>query len=183
MRLTQKIKRLRRYRKYHRILGLSLSILLIISALTGILLGLKKNVDLIQPPTQKGSSKDLSTWKPIDELAQLARNAFYKEYPDQMRNKIDRMDVRPSKGIVKVLFKDGWWEVQLDGSTGAILSIAKRHSDWIEALHDGSIISDTFKLISMNYIGWGLLIMIITGVWLYYGPKRIRRLKKRGSRK
>ena len=174
-----KIKRLRRYRKYHRILGLSLAFFLLISALTGILLALKKNVDVLQPPTQKGQSKELVDWKPISELASIAKEAFYTQYPEKQSNGIDRMDVRPSKGIVKVLFDEGWWEVQVDGSTGEILSIARRHSDWIESLHDGSIISDTFKLISMNYIGWGLLIMIITGVWLWYGPRRIRQLKQR----
>jgi len=180
--LANKIKRLRRYRKYHRVIGLTLAVLLVISASTGILLSLKKDIDLLQPPTQKGESKDLASWKPVDELATIAKEAFYTQFPDQTANAVDRMDIRPSKGIVKVLFEKGWWEVQVDGTSGEVLSIAKRHSDWIEALHDGSIISDWFKLLSMNYIGWGLLIMIITGVWLWYGPKRIRKLKRMGKK-
>ena len=175
------VKQLRRYRVYHKYIGIALSILLFISAVTGLLLGWKKNVDLIQPPTQKGVSKDLATWKQVDELATLAQTAFYETYPEQAGNGIDRMDVRPSKGIVKVLFKEGWWEVQLDGTSGEVLSIAKRHSDWIEALHDGSIISDTFKLISMNTLGIGLSLMIITGLWLWYGPRVVKRRRKKGE--
>lgn len=181
MALKNKIKRLRRYRRYHRILGISLAVLLLISATTGILLALKKNVALIQPPTQKGISKQLDNWKPVAELASLAQKAFYTQFPEQEGNPIDRIDVRPAKGIAKVLFEKGWWEVQIDGTSGKILSIAKRHSDWIEALHDGSIISDSFKLVSMNFIGWGVLIMIFTGLWLWYGPKRIRQLKKKNK--
>lgn len=142
-------------------------------------MALKKDIDILQPPTQKGVSTELATWLPMDMLAQLAQKALLEQHPAEKTNKIDRMDVRPSKGIVKVLFKKGNWEVQLDGKTGKVKSIAKRHSDWIEALHDGSIISDGFKLISMNFIGFGLIFMIATGLWLWYGPKRYRVLKKR----
>ncbi|MEM9824300.1 MAG: PepSY-associated TM helix domain-containing protein [Bacteroidota bacterium] len=173
------VNRLRRYRVYHKYIGIVLAILLFISAVTGFFLGWKKNVDLLQPPTQKGQSKDMQAWKSVDDLATFAVNGLYEAYPTQEGNEIDRMDFRPSKGIVKVLFKDHWWEVQLDCTSGEVLSVAKRHSDWIEKLHDGSLISDTFKLVSMNVLGLGLCLMIITGLWLWYGPKVIRRLKKR----
>jgi len=149
----------------------------LISAFTGILLSLKKEVDILQPPTQKGVSKELSEWKSLDEISIIASDAFQKAYPET-DNTINRMDVRPSKGIVKVLFKNGYWEVQVDGQSGAVKSIARRHADWIESLHDGSIISDIFKLISMNILGIGLVFMIVTGLWLWYGPKQYRKLKR-----
>jgi len=173
------IRSLRKFRVLHRWMGLTLAILLIISAVTGILLALKKDVNLIQPPTQKGISKNLADWKPINELNLIAQEAFYKAHPNQKNNPVDKMDVRPSKGIVKVLFENGYWEVQVDGVSGEVKSIAKRHSDWIEHLHDGSIISDGFKLFSMNFLGIGLLFLITTGVWLWYGPRRVRKEKRR----
>ncbi len=178
MLLKKIIKSLRVSRVWHRYLGTALALFLFISAITGILLALKKDVDLLQPPTQKGSSKVLTDWKSIADIADIATTAFHTAHPNQLENTIDRIDARPSKGMVKVLFKKGYWEVQVDAVNGEILSIAKRHSDWIEALHDGSIIADWFKLISMNMIGWGLLLMIISGLWLWYGPKRYRKLKK-----
>jgi len=156
-----------------------LAILLFISAVTGILLSLKKDVDLIQPPTQKGSATELINWRPLNEITTIAQQALVAQYPAEKENAIDRLDVRPSKGIIKVLFDKGYWEVQVDGGSGEVLSIAKRHSDWIEALHDGSIVSDFFKLLSMNFLGIGVLALITTGLWLWYGPKRLRWLKKR----
>ncbi len=177
--LKKYIQSLRSFRKFHRYTGLLIAVLLLISAVTGILLSLKKDIDIIQPPTQKGVSKDLATWKSIDELSQLATAAFYKEYPTQEGNEIDRLDVRPSKGIAKVLFEEGNWEVQIDGTSGEVKSIAKRYSDWIESLHDGSIISDLFKLFSMNILGIGVLFLISSGVWLWYGPKVVREMKRR----
>jgi len=178
MSLKRYIKSLRSFRKFHRFTGLLLALFILVSAITGILLSLKKDVALIQPPTQKGISKDLAAWKSIDELSRLATEAFYQAYPDQQTNLIDRMDVRPSKGVIKVLFEQGNWEVQIDGASGEIKSIAKRYSDWIESLHDGSIISDAFKLLSMNLLGLGLLILIGSGFWLWYGPKVVRAIKR-----
>ena len=173
------VKFIRAARRYHRYIGLFLLILVLISAITGIFLAWKKNSGILQPPTTKGESEELTDWRPLSELADIAQEALAEAYPEQAGNTIDRMDVRPSKGIVKVLFEKGWWEVQIDGSTGQVTSIAKRNSDWIEALHDGSIVSDGFKLISMNVLGIGLILLISTGFFLWYGPKRLRFLKRR----
>lgn len=181
---TQKetyVKSLRRYRKVHRYIGLALVVLFLVSAVTGVLLGWKKDADWIQPPSQKGESKDMTTWKPMYELAAIGTTALVEMDSSQAKNKIDRMDARPSKGMVKVLFKKGNWEVQVDATSGKVLSIAKRHSDWIESLHDGSIISDTFKLWSMNILGIGLAVMGLSGVWLWYGPQLIRTIKRKAA--
>lgn len=178
MKLQDLVYSLRRFRKYHRVVGLTVAGLVVISALTGILLAFKKDVAAIQPPTIKGTTKSLSDFRPLLELSETARLALVAAHPDQQSNSVDRMDVRPSKGMIKVLFEEGNWEVQIDGVTGEILSIAKRHSDWIESLHDGSIVADWFKLVSMNVLGWGLLILTISGFWLWFGPRRVRRMKK-----
>jgi uncharacterized iron-regulated membrane protein len=177
-RIKSYVLSLRNFRKWHRVLGVTLSLFLFISAVTGILLAWKKDVELIQPATHTGSSKDMSTWKSMAELSEIASTAFHQQYPDQSDNQIDRLDVRPSKGIVKVLFKKSQWEVQVDAQSGEVLHIARRHADWIEALHDGSIISDLFKLLSMNFMGIGVMVLLSTGLWLWYGPKEFRRLKK-----
>ncbi len=171
------ISSLRQFRVWHKILGVLLAFFVVISAITGVFLALKKNVSLLQPPTQKTASKPLNDWKSLAELSSIAQSALEQAFPEK-ENEVERLDVQPAKGIIKVLFKHGWWEVQLDGSTGAILSIGQRHADWIEKLHDGSIVSDGFKLISMNFLGWGLLIMVITGMWLWYGPKYYRKTKR-----
>ena len=162
---------------YHRYLGLTLSVLLLISSVTGVLLSWKKDVELLQPLTQTGTTTDLAQWIPLPKMARLATTAL-----DSARgaasNPVDRIEVNPDKGIVKVLFLEGYWEVQLDGGTGKVLSVARRHSDWIEHLHDGSIINDVFKRISMNILGLGLLILIASGFILWFYPRRIRQLKK-----
>jgi len=135
-------------------------------------------VDLLQPPSQKGQSEDLAIWLSLQEIETIAFTAAQKYTPTKP-NAISRMDVRPNKGIVKVLFEEENLEVQIDGTSGKILSVAPRHADWIESIHDGSIISDLFKLVSMNVLGWGVIIMILSGVWLWYGPRRLRKRRKK----
>ncbi len=181
MKLRRITQSLRQFRVWHKYAGVALAVLVILSALTGILLALKKEVTVLQPPTQKGQAQELNAWLPLEILAEKATTALCEAQPNQQGNAIDRMDVRPGKSIVKVLFEKGYWEVQLDGSTGQVLSVAQRHSDWIEQVHDGSIISDWFKLGAMHVLGLGLLLMTVTGLWLWYGPKQYRKLKRQSK--
>lgn len=170
-------KSVRSYRKIHRYSGLFIGVLVLISAITGILLGWKKNVDLLQPPTQKGENLEIGLYRPVTELTQAALAAV--DSLGLKHKNLDRIEYRPTKGIAKVIFDTGSWEVQVDATSLKVLSVAKRHSDWIERLHDGSIISDMFKLISMNVLGIGLLLLVITGFWLWLGPRKIRGIKNK----
>lgn len=175
MSTTRIAKSIRGYRKVHRYLGLTIAILLIISAVTGILLAWKKDVSILQPPTLKGENISLDSYQSVEELSIAALSAV--DSLNLGANNLDRIEYRPTKGIAKVIFDTGNWEVQVDATSLEVLSVAKRHSDWIESLHDGSIISDFFKLISMNFLGLGLLLLILTGFWLWWGPKKIRGIK------
>lgn len=168
--------RLRNYRVYHRYLGLFLGVLVLISSITGIALGWKKDIELLQPPTQKGKTADLKQWLPFSDL-EASSIAGLDSAASVRNNPIDRIEARLDKGIVKTIFKEGSWEVQLDASTGKVLSVACRHSDWIEKVHDGSIVSDAFKLISMNVLGIGLLFISFTGFFLWFYPKKLRKIK------
>ncbi|MBK5279378.1 MAG: PepSY domain-containing protein [Bacteroidia bacterium] len=177
MSLQKLVRRLRQFRSVHKWIGISIVFFMFITSTTGLLLGWKKNVDTLQPPTLSGGSMELSEWVSFDTVAKSAYRAIDSVTHEE--NAIDRFDVRIDKGIIKVLFTNGYWEVQVDAKTGKALSVAQRHADWIEHVHDGSIVGDTFKLIYTNYIGWGLLTLAISGFFLWYGPRTIRKIKSR----
>ena len=170
------VHRLRQFRSIHKWIGISVALFMLVTSITGVMLGWKKNVDILQPPTLKGSSTHVADWVSFEAVTQSALRAL--DSVTRAKNSIDRLDVRFDKGIIKVIFTKGYWEAQVDAATGKTLSVAKRHADWIEHIHDGSIINDFFKLIYTNYIGFGLLFLSITGFWLWYGPKRIRKAKQ-----
>jgi uncharacterized iron-regulated membrane protein len=175
------VGRIRTSRKWHHKLSVVMAILLLISAITGLLLGWKKQVDWLQPGTQRGEAGELVDWKPISELSEAAVIAFRQNAGPDANAEVDRMDVRPSKNVVKVRFEYEDYEVQVDGITGKVLNVGNRNADWIERIHDGSIVSDLFKLISMNLLSFGVFIMTITGLWLYFGPKRYRAQRRRDA--
>lgn len=169
---------LRKYRQWHRWIGISIAIFILLSSITGVLLAWKKDIAVLQPPNQSSTGAGASEWLPINDISERAKEALLAHTRLKAAS-IDRMDVRPAKGIVKVNFEQGYWEVQVDGYSGEILSIARRHSDWIEQIHDGSIVNDLFKLLSMHMLGIGLLILTASGIWLWFGPQKIRKMKKR----
>ncbi|WP_339608879.1 PepSY-associated TM helix domain-containing protein [uncultured Roseivirga sp.] len=169
------VKSIRSYRQIHKTLGLFIVLFLIISSITGLILGWKKNIDVLQPPTQSGETLNISEWHPVHRLAEVSLQAV--DSLGLNASNFDRIEYRPTKGIAKVIFDTGSWEVQVDAKTLEVYSVAKRNSDWIEQIHDGSIISELFKLISMNVLGIGLLVLSISGIWLWYGPRKIRKLK------
>ncbi|MBL7872939.1 MAG: PepSY domain-containing protein [Cyclobacteriaceae bacterium] len=175
MAIQNLVYRLRQFRSIHKWIGISVFLFMIITASTGVLLGWKKNVNLLQPSTVKGSTLAMDKWVGFDQVAHAAMRGI--DSVTARKIEIDRMDVRPDKGIIKVTFKEENWEAQIDGGTGKVLSVAQRHADWIEHIHDGSIISESFKIVYTNYLGWGLLFLSITGLWLWYGPKVIRKAK------
>jgi uncharacterized iron-regulated membrane protein len=176
----QQAKTLRATRKLHRLSGISLFVFFFIMAVTGILLGWKKHSgEVIMPDTYRGTSTEMADWLPLDQLSVLASTAL--EEHKGTTSAIDRIDARPEKGVLKFLFKDQRLEVQLDGATGAVLSVGRRHNDWIEQVHDGSIIDDwlgiphgIFKVFYNTLMGLALIIFTVTGFWLWYGPKRMR---------
>jgi uncharacterized iron-regulated membrane protein len=181
----QQAKWIRLFRWLHRKLAVPTFTFLFIIAITGILLGVKKQTGLLAP-TQKGTSKDLAAWLPIDSLQKLAVLSLKREVNPHLSTEIDRIDIRPSKGIVKFVFTDHYWSLQLDGTTGALLSKEKRNSDLIENIHDGSILDrlwgtgETAKIGYTVTLGISLLLLIVSGFWLWYGPKKIRQLKRKG---
>ncbi len=179
----QQAKILRVFRKVHRTTGALLFVFFFIVSVTSLLLGWKKNSGgLIMAKSYEGSSTDLKDWLSVDSLHKNASKIFRDSISRTHSLELDRIDIRKDKGMVKFVFIDGFWGVQLDGTTGKLLHIERRRSDFIEKMHDGSILDYYFdtsngqiKLIYTTVLGTALLIFTITGFWLWYGPKRMRR--------
>lgn len=181
----QQAKVLRIFRKIHRTTGALLFIFFFFISVSGLLLGWKKNSNgYIIPKTQKGTTADLKQWLPVDSLHTIACTTLHKKVSSELSLELDRIDMRKEKGSVKFVFVDSFYEVQLDGATGGVLSIGKRRSDFLENVHDGSILDDYLgtdgyiKLFYTSVMGVSLLIFTITGFWLWYGPKRMRKVNK-----
>ncbi len=158
----------------HRVGALLMAIPLFIVIVSGLLLQVKKQVPWVQPPTQRGSTDKLSlSFDEVLVAAMANEQAVIASWQD-----IDRLDVRPSKGVIKVRCVNGW-EIQLDSQNGNTLSTEYRRSDWIESLHDGSFFSEFAKFGIFLPNGIVLLMLWASGLYLWYLPHRTRAIKKR----
>ena len=183
-------KILRIFRKVHRATGAMLFIFFFFISISGVLLGWKNNSNgLLLPKAIKGTSTNLEYWLPIDSLHKKACEIIQDSISPTLSLELDRIDIRKKNGMVKFLFKNHYWEVQLDGTTGELLQIGKRHSDFIENIHDGSILDNYFKtsqnqikVIYTSIMGIALLLFTITGFWLWYGPKKMKQTRKRDAK-
>ncbi len=171
--MAKKILTKKTIRKVHLWLSLVVMVPLIIVSATGLMLMLKKQIEWIQPPTQKGTTKLFSlTPEQILESCRIDPKTKISEWTD-----IDRLDVRPNKGIIKIQGPDDI-EVQLDGATGSILRIQERNSDLIENIHDGSYFGDTTKFALFFAAEFFFFIQLITGIYLFVIYfKKIRKKK------
>jgi uncharacterized iron-regulated membrane protein len=159
-------------RKLHRWGAVAFAVPLLLVIISGLLLQLKKQVAWVQPPTQKGLAPHelpRQTWGSILEQVRGVPEAGVKDWQD-----VDRLDVRPGKGIVKVQCANRW-EIQLDLQSGEILASTYRRSDFIESLHDGSVFSQVVKLGVFLPNGLVLLVLWCTGIWLWYLPFKNKR--------
>lgn len=144
---------------------------------TGVLLLLKKDIEWVQPSSMRGQGKvpEISFEQVLD-TAKKVPEAGIKEWSD-----IDRLDVRPKKGIIKIRAKNRW-EIQIDHQTKEILQVAYRRSDFIESIHDGTFFHDYAKLWLFLPCAIILLTLWITGMYLFlttHFSKRKNKLKRK----
>jgi hypothetical protein len=141
---------------------------------SGIILQLKKVSPYIQPPTQHGAGTAPAIgFERILEVAKTVPEAEIQSWED-----VDRLDVRPGEGVVKVRCKNRY-EVQIDTETGDILQVAVRRSDLIESIHDGTYFHDSFKLWVFLPAGLILVVLSITGLYLFCLPHLAKRKQRR----
>jgi CubicO group peptidase (beta-lactamase class C family) len=161
-------------RRLHRWGALLTALPLLLVIGSGLLLQVKKQVPWVQPAEQRTPVQTPAIgWDLILAAAQAMPEAGVTGWGD-----IDRVDVRPSKGILKVI-TTSHWEAQLALADGAVLQTAYRRSDLIEQVHDGSFFGDPVK--RWIFLPSGILLfgLWLTGLYLWVLPRLTRRKRAR----
>ncbi len=178
-------KSTRWHRKIHKYTAIMLFVFMFIIGATGLLLAWKKEFRFI-PPTQKDQSTLPAL--PLEHIEEIATN-YITENTD-LDPTVNRIDVRPTQGVAKVRFENHYSEVQVGIRSGEILSVKTRTSDIIEQIHDGSIIdffiktnNDEVKKTYVTITCLGLMLLSVTGFYLWLNPRRIKSRKKQRGQK
>lgn len=147
-------------RKIHYWSSAIVAVPLIVIITSGLLLQAKKHWTWVQPAEHRGTGTTPALdFESILASVQSVPNLHVGGWDD-----VDRLDVRPGRGLVKVLLQSGW-EVQVDLGTGRVLQTAYRRSDLIESIHDGSLFGgDWTKLGVFLPAGLALLLLWLGGL-------------------
>ena len=162
----------------HLWLGVIFTVALVVIAVTGILLNHKRALGLM-PDVPHEPTAPFASALSLDSLAVIALQSagearagtVQPSAADPARARVDRMDVRPRDGYVKVRLRDAAsTEVTIDVATGRVLHVGRRGDVFLEKLHSGEAFGGAWVLLS-DAAAVALVITLLTGYWLWLAPK------------
>ncbi len=154
----------------HLWIGVIFTVALLVIGVTGILLNHKRALGLM-PDVAHEPLAPFRAALPLDSLAAIALAAVTVQDTSVARTSIDRMDVRPRNGFVKVRMRDAAsTEVTVDLTSGRVLHTGPRGDVFFEKLHSGEAFGDGWILLSDGG-AIALLVTLLTGYWLWLVPR------------
>lgn len=151
----------------HLWIGVALTGVVLLLCVTGIMLNHKRALRLM-PDVEHVATGAFESAMPLAELARLATAAAGTE---AAAAGVDRMDVRPGDGLIKVRFDDdAVTEVTLDLVSGSVLEVGERNDVFLEKLHSGEIFGDNWILLS-DAAAVALSLLVISGYWMWLYPR------------
>jgi hypothetical protein len=161
-------------RKVHYWIAFGAALPMIVMIGSGLFLQSKKHWSWVQPTEIRGTG----TSPQIDLDGVLAALRTVPGMNVQTWDDVNRLDVRPGRGVVKAWLMNGY-EVQVDLGTGSVLQTAYRRSDLIESIHDGSFFGgDWTKLGLFLPAGIVILLLWLSGLWMWWVPFAAKRARK-----
>ena len=150
------------WRKLHRYVALAVLIPMTIIAVTGTVLLYRNQFEFIQPSLVKSESVEGSQLLTLESITEQ----FGKE-------NIEQIIYKPSKGTLAVRLIDAT-EAQIHPQTGEVLKSAKRRTNFLIELHQGSWMG-AFGQLGIHFLGGlGLIFLIVSGIVIYpFKRKRV----------
>ncbi len=153
----------------HLWVGVVATLLTVLLAVTGIALNHKRGLGLMPDPERPGAVA-LADALALDDFEARARGALSDRGADATVP-VDRMDVRPGHGLIKVRFDDpDVTEVTLALADGSVLHVGPRADVFMEKLHSGEIFGAGWILLS-DGAAVALILLGVSGLWLWLFPK------------
>ena len=172
----------------HLWLGVLSTIALIAISITGILLNHKRDLGLMPdvPHEPTGAFADAISLERMAHAALVAApqsaKGDWKEGDPVDVSLIDRMDVRPRSGFVKVRLRDkASMEMTVDINTGQVVHTGRRGDVFLEKLHSGEIFGGQPFVILSDIAAIALVLTLLTGYWLWLVPKLSRGVGRRAG--
>jgi len=172
---------LQQYRNLHKKLASVLFVFFFLIGLTGSLLSFKSAFTKVIFENKEISAENkLTKILPLDSLETIATSVLNKKANTKFRNS-EKVEIKLAKGTVIFYYKDAY-SIQLNGASGAPVFIEKKYGGIIQDIHDGAILDSLFinktslsKKVYSIIMGLSLLLLTITGTYMWYKPKMIKK--------
>jgi len=172
---------LQQFRNLHKKFASVLFVFFFLIGLTGSLLSFKSAFTKVIFENKKISAESkLTSILPLDSLETIA-TTILNEKANMKFKKSEKVEIKIAKGTVLFYYKDAY-SIQLNGSSGEPILIEKKFGGIIQDIHDGAILDSLFinklslsKKVYSIIMGLSLLLLTITGTYLWYKPKMIKK--------
>lgn len=174
--MTKAIKLYQISRKVHKWTGLVLSVIFMFMAVTGLLLVYYLPLGL-GTELKTGEGAYLGQPIPIEEVISIATSQDLPEI-DSIDD-IFRIELTPSANVYRVRLLNNQ-EVQIDASTGEVLSTKPDYSGLLISLHDGYFFGNWWRYSAVTFAGLSLILLSFSGYYMVGYPlyKRLMARKK-----
>lgn len=165
----------------HKVCGVVGALSLILIGFTGFFLALKDQFPSIKPPSEK-SKVEIDLHKFVSPAVAIDV-AIASNHPNIKSDKdLDRVEIHASKGIYKLISKEGFAELQVDAMTGELLKTGVRNDQLLENIHDLRFFHPSLRTYLLPVIAVILVTLGITGLCIYITPIMRRRKFKAQTR-
>lgn len=156
-------------RSIHKWIGLFASIFLVTISISGFFLSIKGWNTWVSPEDKSGA--EIADFTEVISVDQAAEAAFALDLVGlKIPKDIDRLEYRVKHNVYKILSKEHYHEVQIDGKTGKVLSVGRRNDQFFEDIHDFSIVSENLNTWVLPLVASGLFVLGVTGVYMFSVP-------------
>lgn len=172
---------LQQFRNLHKKFASVLFVFFFFIGLTGSLLSFKSAfTKVIFENKQISGESKLAAILPLDSLETIATSTLNEKASTSFK-KSEKVEIKLSKGTVIFYYKDAY-SIQLNGASGAPIIIEKKFGGIIQDIHDGAILDSLLtnklslsKKVYSIIMGLSLLLLTITGTYMWYKPKMIKK--------
>jgi len=175
---------LQSFRNLHKKIATFLFIFFFIVSVTATLLAFKSSFSsVIYEDKKEIAEVPYNKFLQLDSLEYLATSQINKLAKTKFKQS-ERVDVKLSKGTVVFYYKDAL-SIQVNPINGKAIFIEKKYGGIIQDIHDGAILDGVIKnknsLFKKGYtiiLGLSLLLLTLTGTYLWCKPILIKKSKK-----
>ncbi|MED3690940.1 PepSY-associated TM helix domain-containing protein [Peribacillus butanolivorans] len=176
--MSKSVKLYQLSRKVHKWSGLILSVFFMFIAVTGLLLVYMIPLG-VADELRTGKDASPSQSIPMDKVVSIATSQGLPSVTSV--EDIFRIEYRPSANVYQVRFNNSQG-VQIDASTGKVLSTNPDYSTFLITLHDGSFFGNWYRYSILTMTGLSLILLSFSGYYMFGFPLYKRQMAKKKAR-